>query len=112
MTNEINGEITVELVKVCNAEDVPPGGSFRVEVGAYPPLAVFNIDGEFFVINDTCSHGEASLCDGEIEGGQVECPWHNAKFCIKTGQALTFPAVEPQKRYKAQLVGAEVMIEA
>lgn len=111
MTNQMNGDIAVALLKVCNVEDVPPGGSFRAEIDGYPPLAVFNVEDGYFVINDTCSHGEASLCDGEIEGGQVECPWHNAKFCIKTGEALTFPAVEPQKRYVAQRVGQEIMIE-
>jgi nitrite reductase/ring-hydroxylating ferredoxin subunit len=74
-------------------------------------LAVFNVDGSFFVINDTCSHGDASLCDGEIEGGEVECPWHNAKFCIKTGKALTFPAVEPQKTYTTAVVDGMVSIE-
>jgi len=85
--------------QICKVDDVAPGASLRVELEGLPPLAVFNVDGGFYVINDTCSHGEASLCEGEIEDGQVECPWHNAKFCIKSGKALTFPAVEPQRTY-------------
>lgn len=96
---------------VCKADDISPGSSLRVELDNCPPLAVFNVDGEYFVINDTCSHGEASLCDGEIEDGEVECPWHNAKFCIKSGQALTFPAVEAQKTYTTQVIDGMVTIE-
>lgn len=96
---------------LCKADEVAPGESLRVEIDDCPPFAVFNVNGEYFVINDTCSHGDASLCDGDIEDGEVECPWHNAKFCIKTGKALTFPAVEPQKTYKTSVVDGMVNIE-
>ncbi|MDD3800091.1 MAG: bifunctional 3-phenylpropionate/cinnamic acid dioxygenase ferredoxin subunit [Novosphingobium sp.] len=98
-------------IKLCKAADVSPGNSLRIEPENLPPLAVFNVEGEFYVINDTCSHGDASLCDGEIEDGEVECPWHNAKFCIKTGKALTFPAVEPQQTYKTAVIDGEVCID-
>lgn len=100
------------LVSVCKTDEVAPGESLRVEIEGYPALAVFNVDNEYFVIDDTCTHGEASLCDGEIEDGQVECPWHNARFCIKTGKALTFPAVLPQKTYVVHVNGDSVDIEA
>lgn len=89
--------------QICSVEEVAPGASLRVEVEGLPPLAVFNVNGEFYVMNDTCSHGEASLCEGDIEDGQVECPWHNARFCIKSGRALTFPAVEAQKTYHVEV---------
>jgi nitrite reductase/ring-hydroxylating ferredoxin subunit len=98
-------------LELCNASDVDPGTSKLVELDNYPPLAVFNVDGEYFVINDTCSHGDASLCDGEIEDGEVSCPWHNAKFCIKTGKALTFPAVEAQKSYETSIVDGKIVID-
>ena len=102
----------MSLISVCKTTDVEPGTSLRVELDGLPPLAVFNVDGEFFVIDDTCTHGEASLCDGEIEDGQVECPWHNARFCIKTGKALTFPATEAQKSYAVVVEGDAIRIEA
>ena len=101
----------MSLVSVCKTTDVEPGTSLRVEIDGLPALAVFNVDNEFFVIDDTCTHGDASLCDGEIEDGQVECPWHNARFCIKSGKALTFPAVLPQKPYVVSVAGATVNIE-
>ncbi|MCK9283839.1 MAG: bifunctional 3-phenylpropionate/cinnamic acid dioxygenase ferredoxin subunit [Rhodocyclaceae bacterium] len=99
------------MVSVCKTDEVAPGTSLRVEIDGLPPLAVFNVDDEFFVIDDTCTHGDASLCDGEIEDGQVECPWHNARFCIKTGKALTFPAVVPQKTYVVRVLDGTVHIE-
>lgn len=99
------------LVKICKVGDVPEGGCFRAEVDGLPALAVFNVDQEYFVMNDTCSHGEASLSDGEIVDGQVECPWHNARFCIKSGAALTFPAVEGQKIYPIKLVDGDILID-
>jgi nitrite reductase/ring-hydroxylating ferredoxin subunit len=80
-------------------DDVAPGASLRVELEGLPPLAVFNLDGSFYDNTDPFTHGEEALCEGEIEDGEVECPWHNAKFCIKSGKALTFPAVEPQRTY-------------
>jgi len=96
---------------LCKADEIEPGESLRVEVEGLPPLAIFNLDGEFFVIDDTCTHGEASLCDGDIEDGEVECPWHNARFCIKSGRALTFPAVDPQKTYRVRVRDGQVCIE-
>lgn len=98
-------------LNLCKTEEVSPGTSLRVELEDRPPLAIFNVDGQFFVIDDTCTHGDASLCDGEIVDGEVECPWHNAKFCIKTGKALTFPAIEAQKTYKTVVVDGFVSIE-
>ena len=98
-------------VTLCRIEDVEEGSALRVEPEGLPPLAVFNLDGEFFVMDDTCSHGEASLCDGEIEDGQIDCPWHHARFCIRTGKALTFPAVVPQKTYAVSVEAGEVRIE-
>lgn len=99
------------FLPLCKTDEVESGSSLRVEPDSLPPLAVFNLDGEFFVIHDTCTHGDASLCDGEIEDGEVECPWHNAKFCIKTGKGLTFPAVEAQKTYLTRVVDGHVGIE-
>ena len=89
---------------------VPPGTAMRVEVQGYPPLAVFNVDGGFFVCDDTCSHGQASLSDGVIEGDTVECPWHNGVFCLRTGAAKGHPAVTPIRVYPAHVRDGQVCI--
>ena len=83
----------VELGRV---EDVPPGHAARVEIGD-TPVAVFNVDGEFFCLDDTCSHAEASLSDGDLDVGRcaIECPLHGSSFDLRTGEPLSLPAVEP-----------------
>ena len=63
----------------------------RVEVEGLPPLAVFQLDDGFYVTDDTCTHGEASLCEGFVEGDEIECPWHSGRFCIKDGKATALP---------------------
>lgn len=100
-----------ETLRLCRVDAVEDGEALRVEVEGRPPLAVFHVDGAFYVTDDTCSHGDASLSEGDIENGQVECPWHSGKFCLKTGSALTFPAVAPIKVYKTIVRDGEVFID-
>jgi nitrite reductase/ring-hydroxylating ferredoxin subunit len=80
---------------LCAADDVPPGEAKRVPVGGRA-LAVFNLDGAFYVTDDTCTHGFASLAEGFVtEEGTVECPWHGGAFDIRTGAAVTAPCQIP-----------------
>lgn len=87
-------------IALCPASEVEPDYGKRVEPDGLPPLAIFLLEGEFFVTADTCSHGDASLCDGFVDGCEIECPWHAGKFDIRTGKATAFPAVEPIKIYR------------
>ena len=98
------------LTKVCETTAVGDGEVLRVEVEGFPPLAVYNTEGEFFVSDDTCSHGSASLAEGFLEGTEIECPWHSGTFCIRTGRALMFPAVEPIRVYPVTVVGETILI--
>jgi nitrite reductase/ring-hydroxylating ferredoxin subunit len=77
-------------IRVCDVNEIQPGEAQRVE--HEPPIAVFNVDGEFHATADTCTHDDSSLADGYIDGDQVECAWHFAKFCIRTGEVLSPPA--------------------
>lgn len=96
---------------LCATADVKTDAPKRVEPAGLPALAVFKLDDEYFVTDDTCTHGEASLCDGFVEGDEVECPWHSGKFCIRDGKATAFPAIEPITVYKTQVVDGQVCIE-
>lgn len=96
--------------RLCKASEAA-SDSRRIEIDGLPPLAVFNIDGEFFVTDDTCTHGEASLADGYVDGDRVECPWHAGRFCIRTGAALEFPAVTPLKVYKVKVEDGALYID-
>ncbi|MGI4815143.1 MAG: non-heme iron oxygenase ferredoxin subunit [Janthinobacterium lividum] len=105
-------DVPANWVVLCEASQVEEGAGHRVEVDGFPPLAVFKLEDEFFVTDDTCTHGDASLCDGFVDGDQVECPWHSGTFCIKTGEAKNFPAVEPIKIYQTKLQDGKVTIAA
>lgn len=96
-------------VRACAVTDLEPGDALVVE--ADPPVAVFNVDGEFLATADTCTHAESSLADGYLEGDQVECSWHMARFCLRTGAALTLPASEPLVTFRTQVRGDEVFVE-
>ncbi len=73
-----------EFMKVASAGDIPPGSGISVEVGD-KPIAVFNCDGTFYAIDDTCPHQGGPLGEGEMEGTVVACPWHEWRYDVCTG---------------------------
>lgn len=76
---------------VCSLSELPSGEAKRVE--SDPAVAVFNVEGEIFALADQCTHGDASMADGYVEDDcTVECPLHAARFCLRTGKALSQPA--------------------
>lgn len=83
-------------VEVGRVDDVPPGCAARAEVDDVP-VAIFNVDGQFFCLDDTCSHAQASLSDGDLDVDRcaIECPLHGSAFDLRTGDPLSLPAVEP-----------------
>lgn len=83
-----------DWVDVAPAVDFAPG-SFRCLEVDEVMIAVFNLDGEYYAIENVCSHEYAELTDGDLEGSEIVCPLHGARFNIKTGEALTAPAYEP-----------------
>jgi 3-phenylpropionate/trans-cinnamate dioxygenase ferredoxin subunit len=100
-----------DWIRVAPAADIAPGDYASAEVdGAF--VAVFNVDGEFFAIDDVCTHDGGGLSGGEVEDHQVICPRHGARFCLRTGQALTPPAYEPVQSYPTRVVDGYVEIAA
>jgi nitrite reductase/ring-hydroxylating ferredoxin subunit len=95
---------------VCKVRDLGPGTIRRVELEGLPPLAVYNVGGRFYVTDDTCTHGQASLSEGIVEGTEVECPWHGGRFDVASGQPTCLPAAEPIATYPVTVVGDEVWI--
>ena len=78
------------MISVCTVDELPPGAAVRVEADV--PVAVFNIDGALHAIDDTCTHQDASLADGYLEGCWVECPLHASTFDLRTGAVSGPPA--------------------
>ncbi len=85
------------MIPVCPVETLPPGEAIRVV--AQVPIAVFNADGELFAIDDTCTHQDASLADGWLEGCFVECPLHASTFDLRTGIPSGPPAKAPVRTH-------------
>ena len=102
--------MSAERLDLCSTSDVAPGSALKVEIGDLV-LAVFNVDGEFYVTDDTCTHGPGSLSEGYIEDDVVECNFHNGQFNIKTGEVVLPPCMIPIKTYPVSVVDDRVTIE-
>ena len=96
------------LHKVCQISELGPGEVRRID---NPPVAVFNVEGALLAISDTCTHAEASLSEGQVDGHTVACPLHGACFDLRTGEALTPPATEPVQTYAVVTQDGDVYVE-
>lgn len=88
-----------ERIALCRPGDVASGQVIRIDKGALT-LAVFNLDGEFHVTDDACTHGPGSLSEGTVEGDLVVCDFHGGAFNIRTGEVAEPPCMEPLKTYR------------
>ena len=101
------------IVPLCATADVGPGDIVQAELPGGHKLAVYNIDGSFYITDDTCSHGEASLAeDGMLEGDEVECSFHFGRFKVKTGEACAMPCTKPLRTWPVLIDGDKVCTEA
>jgi nitrite reductase (NADH) small subunit/3-phenylpropionate/trans-cinnamate dioxygenase ferredoxin subunit len=98
------------FVKVATVQEVPSGTAKQVKVSG-KTLAVFNVEGTFYAIDDTCPHRGAPLSEGVLQGHQVTCPWHAAHFDVTSGVHLSPPARSDVACYKVQVVGDEVQVD-
>src|ERR1700736_5040776 len=80
----------VGVIRVCSLDELPAGEGVRVL--AHVPIAVFNADGTLYAVDDTCTHQDASLADGWLEGCEIECPLHASRFNLHTGAVDAPPA--------------------
>lgn len=97
------------MIHVGDVADIPVGESVRVQGSV--PIAVFNVDGELFAIDDTCTHQEASLSDGFLEGCAVECPLHAACFDLRTGRPDGPPAKKPVRTHQVTVSEGVVWVQ-
>jgi 3-phenylpropionate/trans-cinnamate dioxygenase ferredoxin subunit len=101
-----------EFIRVASVTDVPLGGRKLIEVEEVR-LALFNLDGTFYAIEDVCTHDGGPLVEGEIVNGcEVICPRHGARFDIRTGAALSFPAFEATNSYAVRIDGQDIWVES
>lgn len=101
-------------ILAAKVDDIDEGEAIVIDAdktGTGDGIALFrDDDGTFYALDDTCTHEDASLAEGYIEEGEVECPIHAAKFCLKTGEALCLPATKAVNAHRVELRGDEVWV--
>ena len=98
------------FVKVAKSGDISPGQGKLVEVSG-KKIALFNVEGSFYAIDDTCTHRGGPLSEGVLEGKQVTCPWHGARYDVTTGAVLSPPAPQGVARYDIRVEGSDIEVE-
>jgi 3-phenylpropionate/trans-cinnamate dioxygenase ferredoxin subunit len=90
-------------------ENLPDGQTKSLPVGRRM-IAVVRSGADFFAIEDICTHDGAQLTGGDIEGAEIICPRHGARFCLRTGEALTPPAYEPVRVFETKIEGGHLWV--
>lgn len=100
-------------IVVAQVNDIPEGEALKIDAavtGTVDDIAVFNDDGTFWALDDTCSHEKASLSEGWIEDGVIECPLHAGKFCLRNGEVMSMPATEDVASHQVVIDGDDVRV--
>ncbi len=98
-----------EFVRAASTAEIPPGAAKQVVVGGRR-IAIVNLSGTFYAIDDTCSHEDQSLSEGPVTGDLIVCPRHGSRFHIPTGRVLSLPAARPVSTYQVKVEGEEVFV--
>jgi len=99
-----------KLVKIAETKDLTPGQAAAFDVEGQK-IALFNIEGTFYAIGDTCTHRGGPLSEGSVAGTTVTCPWHGADFDLKTGAVMRQPNPQGVRSYRVVMEGDYVKIE-
>ncbi|MBI2659057.1 non-heme iron oxygenase ferredoxin subunit [Candidatus Woesearchaeota archaeon] len=99
-----------DFVRVAGTGDLKPGECKAVNANG-TEIALFNVDGEFFAVSNTCLHRGGPLGEGMLEGDVVTCPWHGWRYNVKTGQNAMIPTAKVQT-YQVKVEGNDVMVAA
>lgn len=100
-----------EWIDVCAADALKPGEFDVIETDDVV-IAVFNVDGEFYAIEDVCTHDGEELTGGPIQGDEIVCPRHGARFCLRTGAALTPPAYDDVTTFPVRIAAGRLQVGA
>ena len=103
-------EMTVSKTFLMKISDLGNNEIKKVVVPNRDPLSVVRVGESFYVIDDFCSHGMASLAEGELDGTRIECPWHSGAFDVRTGEALERPCTIPIRTYSPLVEGDDIFV--
>ncbi|MDR3618517.1 MAG: non-heme iron oxygenase ferredoxin subunit [Paludisphaera borealis] len=99
-----------EPVKAASRSELAPGGKKLLDVDGRA-IALFRVnDDTYYAIDDVCTHDGGPLAEGDLEGVEIECPRHGARFDVRTGKVLRFPAIEPVAVHEVELRGDDIYI--
>ncbi len=107
----MSGAVVVRWIDAGLAQDLPNGQAKSLSVG-HRMIAVVRNGEDYFAIEDICTHDGAPLTGGEIEGDEIICPRHGARFCMRTGEALTPPAYEPVRAFETKIENGHLWVRA
>lgn len=91
--------------------DVPPAGKVRVYEVDGARIALCNVDGALYAVDDVCTHDGGALDQGELDGVEIECPRHGARFDVRTGRVTALPAFQPIETYPVRVQGQDVQVD-
>ena len=99
-----------QWVKAAEISELPPGQKKQIDLDGVE-VVLCNVNGEYCAIEDVCTHDGAPLGNGRLRGEEISCPRHGARFNVKTGAALSMPAVVPVDTYPVKVEGNSILIE-
>ena len=99
-----------DFVKVAKTNEIEPGEVRLVDVQG-KRIALFNLDGRFFALDNTCTHRGGPLAEGELSGHEVTCPWHGATFDVRTGEVVGPPAQQAVASYPVRVTESDIEVE-
>jgi glycine betaine catabolism B len=102
--------LSQDFVKVAETTDIQPSQMKEVQVNGQN-ICLVNVEGKYYAIGSICTHEGGPLADGTLEGYEVECPWHNSKFDVRTGEVTSPPASEPEPAYEVKVDGNSILIK-
>ena len=103
-------DVADRFVRVCSLDDLPAVGALQVEIAGEPVAVVRDSAGDIHAIEDTCSHANVSLSEGDVEDGEIECWLHGSRFDLRSGKPTGLPATAPIAVYPVKIDGDDVFV--
>lgn len=102
--------MSTQWIDIAATDDLPDDDVMGVDIEGRS-IALYQIEGEVYATDNICTHGNARLCDGFLEGHEIECPLHQGKFDIRNGKAMCAPLTEDVRTYPVKIEGNRVFVE-
>jgi 3-phenylpropionate/trans-cinnamate dioxygenase ferredoxin component len=109
-TTTVTDDAAGDFVRVCSVDDLPTVGALQADIGGELVAIVRDSAGDIHAIEDTCSHANVSLSEGDVEDGEIECWLHGSRFDLRSGEPTGLPAVTPIAVYPVKIDGGDVFV--